>query len=177
MKLLLTFLLLYTLAITASAQTIVRSMQTTNNDKTLAMTIVGKKDGRPFRHNLHFDVIGMTPTQRDSLYQETVRALDVLDIRNVPGMKRPGADGVSVQGGSVVFRCETCERKGELEVSGGNYLATRSINPKRDPRKRFPLTMDLSPGDYRLLYRQRGSREIQSSFTVKAGEQNVVMVK
>jgi len=151
-------------------------MQTSNNDNTLAMTIVGKKDGRPFRHSLRFDVAGMTKVQRDSLYQQTLGALDMLGIRNVPGMKRPGAD-TTVQGDSVVFRCETCGKKGELEVSSGNFLATRLINAKRDPGKRFPLTMHLSPGDYKLLYRQRGSREIQSSFSVKAGEQNVVTVK
>ncbi|MCY7349420.1 MAG: hypothetical protein LH606_01965 [Cytophagaceae bacterium] len=173
--LLTTCCLLCALVITASAQTIVQSMQTINNDNTLAMTIVGKKDGRPFRHSLRFDVAGMAKVQRDSLYQQTLGVLDILGIRNVPGMKRPGAD--VVQGDSVVFRCETCGKKGKLEISGGNYLATRPINPKRDPGKRFPLTMHLSPGDYKLLYRQRGSREIQSSFSVKAGEQNVVTVK
>ena len=177
MRLFPTCCLLCALAVTVSAQTTVQSMQTANNGKTLAMTVVGKRDGRSFRHNLRFDVVGMTQTQRDSLYPKTVRALDMLDIRDVPGMKRPGTDVVSVRGDSVVFRCETCERKGELEVSGGNYLATRSINPKRDSQRRFPLTMHLSPGDYRLLYRQRGSREIQSSFSVKAGGQNVVTVK
>lgn len=176
MKLILTSFWLCAVALTASAQTIVQSMQTANNDKTLAMTIVGVKDGRSFRHNLRFDVVGMTQTQRDSLYQQTLRTLDVLGIRNVPGMYRPKTDLV-VRGDSVVFRCETCERKGELEIRRGNYLATQLINAKRDPRKRFPLTMHLSPGDYQLLYRQRGSREIQSSFTVKAGEQNTVTVK
>lgn len=154
-------------------------MQTTSGDKTLAMTIVGKRDGRPFRHNLHFDVAGMTKVQRDSLYEQTLRSLDMLDIRDVPGMKRSGADAVSVRGDSVVFRCETCGKKGELQVSQGNYsyLATQLINSKRDPQKRFPLTMYLSPGDYQMLYRQRGSRKIESSFTVKAGETNVVTVK
>lgn len=141
------------------------------------MTIVGNKDGRPFRHNLRFDVAGMTQLQRDSLYEQILRSLDMLGIRDVPGMKRPGADAVSVRGDSVVFRCETCRRKGVLEVRRGDYLATRLINSKRYPEKRFPLTLHLGPSDYRLLYRQRGSWEVQSSFTVKAGEQNLVTVK
>ena len=175
MKTILTTLLL-SLSVSAVAQTVVHSMQTADNLQTLSMTVTGKRDGRPFRHNLRFDVAGMTQTQRDSLYQQMLRTLDMLDIRNVPGMKRPGAD-VVIRGDSVVFRCETCGRKGQLEIRRGDYLATRSIGAKRAPQNRFPMTMHLGPGDYQMLYRQRGNREVQSSFTVKAGEPNVVTVK
>jgi len=74
-------------ALISSAQTVVESMQTTNSDVTLSMNIVGKRDGRPFRHTLRFDMAGMTKMERDSLYQQTLRTLGILGISNVPGLK------------------------------------------------------------------------------------------
>ncbi|MFD2571011.1 hypothetical protein ACFSUS_10230 [Spirosoma soli] len=171
------------LRLIVSAQTIVKSMQTTNNDKTLAMNIVGKRDGRPFRHNLHFDVEGLTQMQRDSLYEQTLHTLGVLGIKNVPGLKPLKStvdeqnDNKAQESSAVTFGCETCTGKGRLEVYGNNFLMTRSFNTKRDAQPLFPLTVRLSAGQYRNKYWQNGVLQTELPFTVNAGEANEVKIK
>ncbi|AQG81066.1 hypothetical protein [Spirosoma montaniterrae] len=178
LRIILTICLPGALALPVSAQTVVKSMQTVNDGKTLSVNVVGTRDGRSFRHNLQFDVAGMTKAGRDSLYQQMLRSLDALDIRHVPGMPKPGVDAESGEpGAEVTFRCETCAGKGRLEVYGDNYLMTRSFNPKRDEESRFPLTVRLNPGEYRYKYWQNGVLQMELPFTVNAGEANEVKVK
>lgn len=173
---LLTALLLFTLNKVALSQTVVQSMQTMNNDKVLAMNITGQKAGRPFRHTVHFDVSGMTQTQRDSLYQETVQALEILGIKNVPGLTKQNTD-TSSNWKPVTFTCTTCAGKGRLEVYGNNITATRTIDSRQDGNHQFPLKLSLLPGDYRLVYYQKRVLQMQSTFAVKAGEETVVTIK
>lgn len=162
----------------ATAQTIVKSMQTTANEETLSMHIVGTHHGRPFDHRIQFNVAGLTTTQRDSLHRQAIRALNQLGIADVPGVgKLQFTPAAGVSSPEVIFRCETCIGKGRLEIYGNNYTSTRSFNTKRDAQPFFPYQSRLGAGEYRLVYMQNGVRQIQSSFTVKAGEANVVTVK
>jgi len=116
-------------------------MQTTNSDVTLSMNIVGKRDGRPFRHTLRFDMAGMTKMERDSLYQQTLRTLGILGISNVPGLKKADLEGtgshVAVQNSKITFRCETCTGRGRVEIYGNDFTSTRSFNTKRDTQPFF----------------------------------------
>lgn len=154
-------------------QTVVRSMQTVNNDKELSMTIVGTKDGRSFRHALRYDVTGLAKTQRDSLYGKSVEALATLGITNVPGMQvgtEKTADRATVPSGVITIACETCTRKGQLELYGSNYLHTRNMKPKGEPQNRFPLTMQLGSDRYRLVYKQKGRQPVEIPFMLSGGE-------
>lgn len=175
MKNLLIALLLVAFDKAGLAQTVVQSIQTTNNDKVLAMNIVGQQAGRPFHHTIHFDVSGMTLAQRDSLYQETVQALGILGIKSVPGLTKWDTDTTG-SWKTVTFNCETCTGKGRLEVFGNNITATRTIDPRQDGNHSFPLKLSLLPGDYRLMYYQKRVLQMQSTFLVKAGQENVVKV-
>jgi len=156
-------------------------MQTTNSDVTLSMNIVGKRDGRPFRHTLRFDMAGMTKMERDSLYQQTLRTLGILGISNVPGLKKADLEGtgshVAVQNSKITFRCETCTGRGRVEIYGNDFMSTRSFNTKRDTQPFFPLTMQLGSGEYMLMYWQNGERQKQLMFSVKTDEEKVVTVK
>jgi hypothetical protein len=178
MKILFTTLLAG-LTLSSLAQTVVSSMQTTDNEKILSMNVVGTHAGRPFRHRMEFDMAGLTPTQRDSLHQQVVQALNQLGIADVPGLKkRESAPATENSILEVVFRCETCTGKGKLQIYGdGGFVITRSFNTKRDAQPFFPYTARLGSGPYRLVYIQNGVRQIQSDFKVKAGGPNVVMVK
>lgn len=175
-------ILLTCLNLTTFAQTIVQSMQMTNNDKTLTMNIIGQRNERPFRHTVHFDVTGMTQPQRDSLYAQTLQTLRILGITDVSGLTKPGPDAVNQQTNAkartntVTLQCETCLSKGYLEIYGDNYLHTSKLNSKRHSPMRFPLRLPLSPGSYYLVYVQKGQR-IQLPFTVKADEANIVTMK
>lgn len=168
------FFLLWAGPLTASAQTIVRSMQTVNNDKELSVNVVGTQTGRPFRHQIRYDVTGLTKAQRDSLYAESVQALATLGITNVPGLQKPGLENAegqaATQTGVVTITCVTCQRKGQLELYGSNYLHTRMMNPKGEPQKRFPVTMRLGPDQYRLVYKQRGHQPVEVPFVLSIGE-------
>lgn len=166
------------LSMAASGQTIVESMQTTEGDKVLAMNILGNRNGEPFNHKIRFDVSGMTKIERDSLYQQTLRTIALLGVKDVPGLRKPGSDpDKENQGEKVTFRCEMCAGKGVVEVYGDNFLLTRSFNSRRDTQPFFPLTIRLGPGEYRLVYRQNGYQKIESSFSVHVDETNEVRIK
>jgi len=160
----------------ALGQTVVKSMQTIDNEKVLDMNIVGQRDGHPFKHKIHFDVAGMTQIQCDSLYQQTVRALAILGIKDVPGMRKPGSEA-EPRGEEVVFSCETCKVKGSVEIYQGDFVLMRSFNSKRDTKSFFPLTLRLGSGEYRLVYRETGSRKRESNFSVRANEVNEINIK
>lgn len=168
------------LSLAVSAQTVVESMQTIDDEKTLKLNIVGKRNGRPFHHTLLFDVQDLTRTERDSLHKQTLNSLSELGISNVPGMKRFGTDErqqAPAPSGAVVLHCETCTGKGRIEIYAPGYTRTRSFNSRRDPKPFFPYTFHSTPGEYRLVYVQKGVRQIESKFTVSAGESTALKVK
>lgn len=79
---------------------------------------------------------------------------------------------------NVTFCCETCTGKIKLTVtrSTGDYSFERDT--KIDSQKRFfPYQLPLPAGEYRLTYYQNDVLQIQSTFTVKAGQENTVVVK
>lgn len=182
MRIILT-LLLVGLYLSATAQTVIEHMATTNNDDVLAMTITGKRDGNSFRHALRFDVKGMTIPQRDSLYEQTLRTLGILGIANVPGQKTSSTVDTTSEkpGGTITFRCETCSGKGRLEVYGNGYTVTRVIDHRPDEAHSFPMRIRFAPGDYRLLYYEKHGLkyvlQTQSTFTAKSDEAGTVTVK
>lgn len=160
-------------SLVSPAQTIVRSMQTVDNDNELSMNVVGTRDGRPFRHTLRYDVSGLTKPQRDSVYERNAQVLATLGITNVPGMRSRSektAASVTAPSGVVTIACAACERKGQLELYSTNYLQTRRIKPKGEPQNRFPVTMQLGPDQYRLVYKQRGRRPVEIPFALIGGE-------
>ncbi len=180
MKATLTTLCFY-LSLTAYAQTVVESMQTANNDKVLSINIVGKRDGQTFRHTLRFDVTGLSQAQRDSLLYQSRRILNMLDVDNVPPGLLKSSEEIkqesAVTSDRTTFRYENCTGRGRIEVYGDNWLSTRQFNTRRDRQPLFPLTMRLAPGDYRYRLRRNGTWRTEESFTVKAGEDIVVILK
>ena len=166
-------LLLYPLA--GSAQTVVTSMQTANNPDLLSMYVRGTQNGRPFRHTLHFEVTGLTQPQRDSLYRQSSRALAALGITSMPQLDVPGTANTESES-SVTVACANCIRKGELQLYGANSVHTRKVNYKRPGSDVFPVTVPLSAGTYRLVYKQRGRQPIELPLTIAEGEKKQLML-
>ena len=171
------FLPLLLSSLLSTAQTTITSMQTGTIRNELTMNVVGTKDGLPFRHTLRYNVMGLDKPQRDSLFEQGYRALAIL----VPGIKPlinlPGKDIAPAEISTITVNCETCTRKGELFLYGPNFLATRKLNARRSPQSRFPLTLPLGPGEYRLTYKQVGSRAIDLSFTLKPEERKQLTLR
>lgn len=156
--------------LTGSAQTLVKSMQTANNADVLSMQVIGTQDGRPFRHTLRYEVAGLTQPQRDSLYRQSSRALASLGITSVPKLDILTEASAEISSSSVTIACADCIRKGELALYGANWVHTNKVNYKRPGATRFPLTVPLAAGNYRLEYRQRGRRPIEIPLTITEGE-------
>jgi hypothetical protein len=153
-----------------SAQTLVKSMQTANNPDVLSMQVTGTLDGRPFRHTLRYEVAGLTQSQRDSLYQQSSRALASLGITSVPKLDSPNKANTEAGGSSVTIACADCIRKGELALYGANSVHTRKMNYNRPGATQFPLMLPLAAGNFRLVYKQRGRRPIEMPLTITEGE-------
>ncbi|MDB5242893.1 MAG: hypothetical protein JWP57_3518 [Spirosoma sp.] len=89
-----------------------------------------------------------------------------------------GSESDSEAQANVTFRCETCTGKIKLALvrSTADYSFERDT--KIDSRKRFfPYQLSLPPGEYRLNYFQNDVLQMQSTFTVKLGEESTVVVK
>ncbi len=151
-----------------SAQTVVTSMQTTDNPDVLAMNVIGTRDGRPFRHSFRYETTGLTQPERDSLYRQSSRTLAALGIP-MPKPYVPGTANTESEN-SVTITCATCIRKGDLEIYGTNSVHTRKLNDNRAGADVFPITVPLAPGDYRLVYKQRGQPTIEMPLTIAGGE-------
>jgi hypothetical protein len=165
------------LTLPASAQTVVRSMQTTNNTQTMALNIIGKRDGRPFRHSLRFDVQGLSQAQRDSLILQTRQLLHTMGISIIYGLSLSSEEKEMKSapvGIATTFLCNNCTGRGRIEIYGSDWLSTRSFNTKRDKQPLFPLTMHLVPGDYRYRLRRNGAWRVDKVLTLKAGENTIV---
>lgn len=172
------FLPLLLSSLLSTAQTMITSRQTGIAHNELTMNVVGTMDGRPFRHTLRYNVTGLDEPQRDSLFEQGYRALAIL----VPGIKPPtrvsGKEDIApAETSTVTVNCETCTRKGELLLYGQDFLATRKVNDNRPGAMRFPLTVPLAAGNYRLVYKQRGRQPIELSYTLNPREQKQLTLK
>jgi len=79
---------------------------------------------------------------------------------------------------NVTFRCETCTGKIKLALTRSTEDYSFERDTKIDGQKRFfPYDIPLPPGEYRLKYFQNDILQIQSTFTVKSGQANTVVVK
>ena len=103
-----------------------------------------------------------------------------------PGVDSPGRpEGGTFYGDSdtdeqqnVTFRCETCTGKIKLALTRSTEDYSFERDTKIDGQKRFfPYDIPLPPGEYRLKYFQNDILQIQSTFTVKSGQANTVVVK
>ncbi len=107
------------------------------------------------------------PTPRWRTYTGPVNTTDLTPSESVP-------EGQS----NVTFQCETCTGKIKLALvrSTDDYSFERDT--KIDSRKRvFPYQLSLPAGEYRLSYFQNDVLQMQSTFTVKLGEESTVVVK
>lgn len=148
-----------------------------NDDgKTLSIQLSGERlNGQKIQYDRKFNVADLSAEQRNALKS---RVLDSLGV-NMPDPPKPPRPPKPLPAGTetVTFACETCTGKSRLEVYGNGFTSTRQFDAKKDEKPAFPLTLTLNPGDYRLMYWQNKVLQIQSTFTVKAGEANVVKVK
>lgn len=146
--------------------------QSINDDgKTLQMEIKGQRvNGEKVKYKRTFDVSALSESQRDSL---KTRVLDSLGIKNTVAKSNASTLPLVSQ---VQFVCNNCSSKGNLEVYGNNFVSTRRIDGK-DETRAFPLSMQLAPGDYRLVYyRRKKSESRQLLFTVKEDQKSIVAI-
>jgi hypothetical protein len=153
-----------------------------DEEKTLSIRISGEKDGRPVQYNRTFNVASLTKVQRDALKNRVLDSLGLGDAPNPPSPPSPPTpkhpdQRLAEAESNVTFTCKTCTAKGKLSISGDGFSMTREFDSSKDDKPVFPFSLSLEPGEYRLMYWQNKVLQIQSSFTVKAGEKNTIVVK
>jgi hypothetical protein len=180
MKHALTLLFVLTIGYSASAQQSRTSSTHTNisdDDKTLSIQVDGLVDGKSIKYDRRFNVKDMSIAQKDALKQ---RVFDSLGIGEPPAPPKPPVPpSKSAKTGTeeVTIQCESCTGKMRLEIHGSGFTMTHESDSKKDKEAGFPLTAAMRPGEYRLMYWQNKVLQIQSTFTVKADDENVVKVK
>lgn len=143
-----------------------------NDDgKTLSIDISGEQtNGQKLRYNRTFNVAKFSAEERKTL---TNRVLDSLGVNDDSQSPKPPQAGTE----TVRFECPTCTGKSRLEIKGDDFSSIREFDSKKDDEPAFPFTLALNPGTYQYTYWQNKVQQIQLSFTVKTGGQNVVKVK
>ncbi|MCX6215826.1 DUF4932 domain-containing protein [Spirosoma sp.] len=129
-----------------------------------------RQDGEKIAYSRDFPVQRLTASQRDSLKNHV---LDSLGIKSAKVVISPSPSSNA----DVMFACRSCGRRGNLEVYGDNFVATRKINARRGANYRFPIHLRLGVGDYRLIYRSWLSKPLETCFRVKSGSQILVQIK
>ena len=199
MKSLLTLILLG-VGVMATAQTSRQSTthtQINDDGKTMSIRVERQVNGRTIDYQRTFDVTRLSDRAKDDLKHRIFDSLDIGRSRvggpagaeppkppvspNPPGPSESdtadGGVGMADEQ-AVTFRCETCTGKIKLILtrSTDDYSFERAT--RIDSQKRFfPYQLPLPPGAYRLQYFQNDVLQIQSTFIVKAGEENTVVVK
>lgn len=156
-----------------------------DDEKTLSIRISGEKDGRPVQYNQTFNVASLTKAQREALKNRVLDSLGLGQAPEPPAPPRPPKPPkpespdqlLDDTESNVTFTCKTCADKGKLSISGNGFSMTREFETSKGDKPVFPFSLSLEPGDYRLVYWQNKVLQIQSSFTVKAGEKNTISVK
>ena len=164
----------------STAQTILKSSfkqlghSIEDDGKTLRMYVNGQRlNGEKVRFKRDFDISGLSVWQTDSLKGHILDSLGIAYTFVKPDIK-PLISAPIYQ--NVRFECGTCGKKGHLEIYGKELVSTRRLDGKNESRA-FPITIALSPGDYRLVYfRRKRSESVQISFTTKYGENSVVTI-
>lgn len=175
MKLFLACLLL-SVSFSTQAQTSVHSnLSTVINDdnKTYSIQIDGDHDGKAIHYSRTFSVAGMSEEKKEALKS---RVLDSLGLGETPPPAALPDGAIAPALVKVTFICPTCMGKTKLSVDGSGFSAEREIVIEKN-KPGFPFELDMPPGEYQYTYWQNRVEQMRLSFTVKAGEQNVVMVK
>lgn len=147
-----------------------RSIAEKDNGRIYSVIIKAKKWGKSIEHKQNFGSAGLTDAQKDSIKNH------LLDSLGLPKLiERAPVLPISVP--NVIFNCAGCAGKSEFEVYGANFTSTRKGSPNKKSKPLFPLAMNLSPGEYKMVYKQRKSAKIKVRFTVKINEKNVIKVK
>ena len=186
MKIIITILSLLAGTLAMGQQASYTNVNTSINDNgtsELAIQVRAERtDGQTVQYNRTFDVRGLTKAQRDALKN---RVLDSLGVGNVPVPPvAPAAPVPPTPPGSpsgselVTVVCESCTGRMRLEINGDGFNYTRTHDDTGDDKKAFAdIEVPMKPGEYRLKYWQNKVLQIQKSFTVRAGEKNVISVK
>ncbi len=69
----------------------------------------------------------------------------------------------------VTFKCESCTKKNKFSISG----------PEKHTFKlaKFPLKVELKPGEYEMTYWQNRIQQINLPFSVSSDSENIIVVK
>lgn len=129
-----------------------------------------RQDGERVVYSRDFPVEKLTVSQQDSLENHV---LDSLGIKSAKISLPPGPSSSA----DVVFECRSCGRKGNLEVYGYNFVATRKINVRRGAVYQFPIRIRLGMGAYRLIYRSWPLKSLETAFHVESGPPMRVQIK
>lgn len=171
-----------------------RQVNTSVNDNgtdELAIRVSAERaDGQRMQYSRTFDVRGLNKTQREALKNHVLDSLGVGNTPPPPGPPTPPtvvttplpptpAAPMTAPTGTEVVRlvCPSCTDQMRLEISGTGYTYSRSHSSDKEKASIFPLELSMAPGDYRLMYWQNKVLQMQTPFTVKAGEKNVITVK
>lgn len=146
-----------------------RSIAEKDDGKIYSVTIKAKKFGKSIEHKQNFASMGLTDTQKQSIKNHL---LDSLGLPKLPER----STSLSVSTPKVTFTCEECEGKSAFEIYGNNFLSTRKSDAKKS-QPLFPMVINLSPGEYRFVFKQRKKPKIEANFIVKADETNVIKIK
>lgn len=162
--------------------------QINDDGKTMSVRVEGQVDGRTIDYQRTFDVARLSDAAKDALKHQIFDSLGMGEppkplLPPAPPHQPQGGPSVASESGTddeqnVTFRCETCTGKIKLSIirSTDDYSFERAT--KIDIQKRFfPYQLPLSPGEYRLTYFQNDVLQIQSTFTVKSGQANTVVIK
>lgn len=190
-------LVLLNVGFAATAQT---SRQSTTNTqigddgKTMSVRVEGQVDGRPIDYRRTFDVARLSSSAKDALKRRIFDSLGIGELSKPPApptspgavalpdrqpeSNSPGSEPDNDEEQNVTFRCETCTGKIKLIIARSTDDYSFERDTKIDSQKRFfPYQLSLPAGEYRLKYVQNDVLQIQSTFTVKAGQKNTVVVK
>ena len=155
-----------------------------DDDKELSIQVEGTVNGKAISYNRRFNVVGLSSAQKDALKNSVFDSLGLGEAPKPPIAPAPpkppraaAPDNETAGDETVTFRCNTCTGRMRLEVTGNNFSLSRETDSKKDSHKPFPITVTMSPGEYRYTYWQNGVQQMQLPFTVRSGETNVVTVK
>lgn len=166
-----------------------RSLSTSISDdnKAYAIRIDGVIDGKPVHYQREFDVMGMSQSEKDAIKARIFESLGLTESPKPPvPLTSPAlperisvidTDESDATGQAVTFVCPDCTGKIRLEIAGTNFEYTRDATAKTSENHVFPLTVSMSPGEYRYQYWQNGVLHSEVLFVVKADEPNRVSIK
>jgi hypothetical protein len=189
-------LLFFSLAATAQQSSISSLTTSINEDgKTMSIQVDGVRNGKALNYKLTFNTANLNHAQQEALKNRILDSLGIGQPANPPTLftlpmpsggamvqppqpPTPSDNDIAGDKEAVTFRCESCTGKIKLSVMSASEDYSFQKDTKIEKNKRFfPYQLLLEPGDYRLVYHQNGVLQIQSTFTVKKGEDNTVVVK